>query len=149
MFSFFLLQNSNYWNMALISLIYWWDMFEYNPFLQAGKSGPHWPQLLNHRSKQHHLLSRIFAKLSSNRQLQLLLNWVRLLFTIGSTPSYLTLPHPTLCYPTTPGMVSRFCSRLAFATFKGTRGLEYEDKLKYEFNFKYEDDLKYEERSQI
>ena len=63
------------------------------------------------------------------------------------------LPHPTLTW-----IVPRCSSRLAFATYKDSRGLlrlseylehedylKYKDEIKYKDDFKYEDDLKYED----
>ena len=59
---------------------------------------------------------------------------------------------PTRPNQTQPGMVLRCSSRLAFATFKGIRGLlrlsndlEYEDDHKNEDNLKNEDDIKYDD----
>ena len=50
------------------------------------------------------------------------------------------------------GIVPKCSSRVAIATFQGTRGflwlfddLKYEDNLKYEDDLKYEDKLKYED----
>ena len=90
--------------------------------------------------------SNNIAKLSSSRQLQSQLDWDTIKFTIEPPPD-----------PTPSRKVTRCSSRLAFATFEGTRGLlrlsvkleykddlKYEDSLKYEENLNYEDNLKYE-----
>ena len=85
------------------------------------------------------------SKLSSSRQLKFQLNW-------DSIITKCLPPHPTRPHPTLTGIVPRCSSRLAFATYKDSRGLlrlseylEYEDYLKYEDDLKYEDNLKYKD----
>ena len=48
--------------------------------------------------------------------------------------------HPNPPKPTPPGIVPKGSCRLAFTTFKDTKGL-----LRVPYNLEYEDDLKYED----
>ena len=79
----------------------------------------------------------VVAKLSSSRQLKFQLNWDNIITTCLPTPQ------------PTPPQPNRNSSKLAFATFKDTRGLlSLSDNLEYEDDNKYEDKLKYEDNLQ-